>query len=569
MTPPDAPTTEALLADRYRLLERIAIGGMGEVWRAHDAVLHRVVAVKTLKPEHLADEDFRARFRAEARHAGGLSHAGIASVYDYGESDGRAFLVMELVDGEPLSTLLRREGPLSADRTLDLVAQVAAALHAAHLGGVVHRDVKPGNLLVRPDGVLKVTDFGIASAVDAVPLTQTGLVVGTAYYLSPEQAAGQSASPASDVYALGVVAYECLVGQRPFPGDSPVVVAMAHLRTPPPPLPSTVPVAVRALVLRALAKDPADRFADADELSRAAGELRDRLAHEPGTALAEDEGGLAALPVEPPDATRPPGPVELTAGMTALPVATEQQVEDDGLAPTGLLPVPSPRPGLRRPARTTPGSKAGSSRRAVRAVVALLAVLALAFGVRAGSSADPPVVVPTVAAGMTAAAAEELLRAADLSVRRRDEASKTAPVGTVLSVDPAAGTEVERGSEVELVVSDGPPPVLVTAAAILGKPAAPVLAALEQQGLAPRLAYDGSGTPVGTVSAVEPTGELAPGTVVLLHVVPTPAAVPPAPIAASAAPAPVPTAVAPSAPAVPAPAPEDRGQKKGKGKGGK
>ena len=533
MTPP--PTTEALLAGRYRLLERIAVGGMGEVWRAHDAVLHRVVAVKTLKPEHSADEDFRERFRAEARHAGRLSHAGIASVYDYGESDGRAFLVMELVDGEPLSTLLRREGPLSADRTLDLVAQVAAALHAAHTGGVVHRDVKPGNLLVRPDGVLKVTDFGIASAVDAVPLTETGLVVGTAYYLSPEQARGRSAVPASDVYSLGVVAYECLAGARPFPGDNPIAVAMAHLQTPPPPLPPAIPPAVRELVMLTLAKDPAQRFRDAAELSVEAAALRSRLGHLP----ADERGGLAAVPVEPPVAARAPGAVELTAGLPALPVARQAQ-DDAALAPTGLLPVSPDR--FRRPVRSTPGSDPRSSRRAVRAVVALLAVLAVAAGVRA--TTPEPVVVPAVVAGMPLAQADELLRAAELSVRRRDAPSPTVPLGAVLSITPGPGTEVDAGTQVELVVSDGPPPVLVEAAALVGRTADAALADLRAAGVSPRIAYDGSGTAVGTVSGVEPTGEIARGTVVLLHVVPTP---PPAP--------------------APAPVPEPRGQKKGKGKG--
>lgn len=186
---------DGLLADRYRLGPRIATGGMGEVWRAKDVVLDRDVAVKTLRAEFTDDQDLRSRFRAEARHAARLSHPGIASVYDFGESADRAWLVMELVEGEPLSAVLHREGALGPERTLDLIAQTAAALQVAHDGGVVHRDVKPGNLLLRPDGVVKVTDFGIASAVDAAPVTRTGEVVGTAYYLSPEQARGQGPPP--------------------------------------------------------------------------------------------------------------------------------------------------------------------------------------------------------------------------------------------------------------------------------------------------------------------------------------------------------------------------------------
>ena len=192
------------LGSRYRLLSRIAVGGMGEVWRAEDTVLGRAVAVKVLRSELTSDQTFLDRFRAEARHAAALAHPGIASVYDYGEvaSPGAdrpdtAFLVMELVDGEPLSALLAREQQLPADRTLDILAQTAAALGAAHAVGVIHRDVKPGNILIRPDGQVKITDFGIARAVNAAPVTATGLVMGTAYYLSPEQAAGQPVTPAS------------------------------------------------------------------------------------------------------------------------------------------------------------------------------------------------------------------------------------------------------------------------------------------------------------------------------------------------------------------------------------
>src|SRR4051812_31725747 len=225
---------------RYTLQQRIAVGGMGEVWRAQDEVLGRAVAVKVLKEEYAADPNFLSRFRNEARHAAGLSHPGIANVFDYGEVGDTAYLVMELVAGEPLSALLGREGRLDAGRTLDIVGQAALALQAAHDAGVVHRDVKPGNLLVRPDGGVKVTDFGIARATDATPLTRTGLLVGTAAYVSPEQAGGRTVTPASDIYSLGVVAYECLAGRRPFVADSPMAVAMAHLNDTPPALPGEV-----------------------------------------------------------------------------------------------------------------------------------------------------------------------------------------------------------------------------------------------------------------------------------------------------------------------------------------
>ena len=279
-----AGSVDGVLAGRYQLDERIAVGGMGEVWRGRDTLLGRTVAIKCLKPEYVGHPEFSERFRAEARHAAGLSHPGIASVYDYGEQttpEPAAWLVMELVDGEPLSALLRREGALPPGRALDIVGQAALALEAAHSVGVVHRDIKPGNLLVRPDGVVKVTDFGIARAADAVPLTRTGTVLGTAYYLSPEQASGRPVTPASDVYSLGAVAYECLAGLRPFPGDNPLAVATAHVRETPPPLPPEIPEPVRDLVFAALQKDPAQRPAHAGELGRTALALEATLSARP------------------------------------------------------------------------------------------------------------------------------------------------------------------------------------------------------------------------------------------------------------------------------------------------
>jgi hypothetical protein len=295
------PDTDVLLGDRYVLTERIAGGGMGEVWAGTDKVLGRPVAVKILRREYADDPTFLERFRAEARHAAGLSHSGIAAVYDYGEDDGSPFMVMELVPGEALSAEMAREGSIAPDRTLDIVGQAALALQAAHDGGLIHRDVKPGNLLLTPDGTVKITDFGIARATDSVPLTLTGAIMGTAYYISPEQASGQSVTPASDVYSLGVVAYECLSGRRPFDGNTPVSVALAQVREEPPALPPGIPEPVAALVMRMLAKDPADRPASAGELGREA------------LALRAAGGGAApvtqALPVADADATRRIDPV--------------------------------------------------------------------------------------------------------------------------------------------------------------------------------------------------------------------------------------------------------------------
>ncbi|MGY1753936.1 serine/threonine protein kinase [Blastococcus sp. SYSU D01042] len=267
--------TGSLLAGRYEITAPIAVGGMGEVWKARDRVLDRIVAAKVLKSEYTDDPSFLARFRNEARHTAALSHPNIASVYDYGETvddtgtKKLAFLVMEFVEGQPLVQILHDEGRLPVDWTLHVLEQSAEGLSAAHRAGVVHRDIKPGNLMVRPDGVVKLTDFGIAQARDATPLTRTGMVVGTAQYLSPEQAQGLEVNAASDVYSLGVVAYECLTGGRPFDGTSQVAIALAHINRPPPPLPAGVPPAVRLLVERALAKDPADRFPDGGAFAEA------------------------------------------------------------------------------------------------------------------------------------------------------------------------------------------------------------------------------------------------------------------------------------------------------------
>ena len=268
------PTSGLTFGGRYQLSSRVAIGGMGEVWQATDLVIGRTVAIKILKDEYLGDPGFLERFRAEARHAALVNHEGIANVFDYGEEDGSAFLVMELVPGEALSAIIERERVLATDRVLDIVAQTAMALQAAHAAGLVHRDIKPGNLLITPDGRVKITDFGIARIADQVPLTATGQVMGTVQYLSPEQASGHPASPSTDVYSLGIVAYEMLAGRRPFTGESQVAIAMAQINETPPELPSIVAEPVRNLVYSSIAKKPADRPASAAHFARAAQSLR-------------------------------------------------------------------------------------------------------------------------------------------------------------------------------------------------------------------------------------------------------------------------------------------------------
>ncbi|VXB97069.1 protein kinase domain-containing protein [Citricoccus sp. K5] len=268
------PTSGITLGGRYQLTERIAIGGMGEVWKAKDKILGRLTAVKILKEEYTGDANFLRRFRAEAQHTALLNHPGVANVFDYGEEDGSGYLVMELVPGPPLSAILDKEKVLSPDRTLNIIAQTARALSAAHAQGLVHRDVKPGNLLITPHGRVKVTDFGIARIADQVPLTATGQVMGTAQYLAPEQATGQQATGSSDIYSLGVIGYESLVGHRPFSGESQIAIALAQVNDPPPPLPDTIPEPVRALIMSMLAKEADERPANATALAEAAESLR-------------------------------------------------------------------------------------------------------------------------------------------------------------------------------------------------------------------------------------------------------------------------------------------------------
>ncbi len=268
------PTSGLTFGGRYQLSNRIAIGGMGEVWQATDLVIGRTVAIKILKDEFMGDPGFLERFRAEARHAALVNHEGIANVFDYGEEEGSAYLVMELVPGEALSTVLERERVLATDRVLDIVAQTASALHAAHAAGLVHRDIKPGNLLITPDGRVKITDFGIARIADQVPLTATGQVMGTVQYLSPEQASGHPASPTTDIYSLGIVAYEALAGRRPFTGESQVAIAMAQINETAPDLPVAISEPVRNLVYACIAKNPSDRPTSAAHLARAAQALR-------------------------------------------------------------------------------------------------------------------------------------------------------------------------------------------------------------------------------------------------------------------------------------------------------
>lgn len=472
------------LAGRYTLLDQVAAGGMGEVWRARDEVLGRIVAVKVLRQQFADDDAVVHRFREEARHTASLSAPGIANVFDYGESDGIAYLVMEFVDGEPLSALLRREGALSPARALGIVGEAALALHSAHAAGVIHRDIKPGNILIRPDGSVKVTDFGIARALDSAPLTQTGVVLGTAHYMSPEQASGEPASAASDVYSLGVVAYECLTGTRPFHADSAVGIAMAHIQQPVPQLPREFPEPIRDMVAHALAKDPDRRFADAAGFGRRC------------LLLAKRYDALA--------------PVVATA-----PLATGE---------TARLSTPT-----RRLDRAQP------SQRRVRGWLILICaavVVAGFFGLRACAAAAQ-VRVPRVV-GLAKTAAVSTLSRLHLDVSVGSARSASVPAGRVISQSLAPGTLTSQGTRVTLTVSAGPPLVDVNPAAYIGRPYQQVSSALLGLGLGVKEIIQndvgpGPAPPPDTVLQVTPTGSVPLGTTVTVTVAASPSPAPPGP----------------------------------------
>jgi serine/threonine-protein kinase len=344
-------TSDVVLSGRYRLDDRVATGGMGDVWRATDLVLGRPVAVKVLLPALVSDPDFIARFRSEARIMASLRHPGVVQVFDCGEDElpdgSRAdYLVMEFVAGEPLSRRIEAAGQLGVGETMSIVAQVAQALQGAHARGIVHRDVKPSNLLVQDDGTVVLVDFGVARSTNVTSITSTNAVPGTALYMAPEQAAGRPVSGATDVYALGAVAYCCLTGNPPFTGDNPLQVAVRHLDDEPPELPEDIPQPVRDLVARALAKDPADRFPTAAAMAEAA-------------RAAGSESPTAMVPV-------------MLRGATG-----SSHTRDDLAAAPGALVAPARRPGRR-------GTLVG----ALAAVVVALTALGAALG--AAKNADAP-----------------------------------------------------------------------------------------------------------------------------------------------------------------------------------
>ncbi len=425
-----------LLGDRYELQSVLASGGMGRVWRARDTVLQRPVAVKILRSEFTGDAAFIGRFRAEAQHTAVLTHPNIAALYDYGEidQDGEhlAYLVMELVEGESLATLLARERRLDVPQTLGILRATAAGLAAAHAAGVVHRDVKPGNVLLGPAGVVKITDFGIAWSASSVPLTQTGQVIGTAQYLSPEQATGGKAGPASDVYALGAVAYECLAGRRVFDGENSVQIAVKQIREHPDPLPAELPANVRGLVERALSKDPAGRFPDGAALLAA---VDDVLSGRPPVPPSRTRTAVMPVPIE----VATPAPAEAASGAR---VAGRMLV--GALAVLALVAVAFL---LVRPSGDTPADAGGTEETTAPTTVAAVELAATDFVGRPVQDVQAELVARGLQASLVPAETADVPAGEVLSVDPVGSLTPGAAVTVAYAVPPVAVPEQGGGNE--------------------------------------------------------------------------------------------------------------------------
>jgi len=469
---------------------------MAEVYRAHDRLLDRPVALKVLFPELSVDRSFVERFKREAQAAANLSHPNIVPVFDWGEDEGTYFIVMEFVDGRALSAILRTAGPLHPDRAAEIGADVAGALAYAHRHHVVHRDVKPGNILITDEGTVKVTDFGIARAVNTEEsLTQTGAVMGTATYFSPEQAEGVGVDHRTDIYSLGVVLFEMVTGRPPFLGESPVAVASKHVREDPPAphtLNPSVPPDLEAIIAKCMAKSPEFRYATGDDLR--VDLLRFR------------EGRAVSAGPPPAQTTQVVGAAAAADATQALPSSTAEPEEEEPKSHTGLYVT------------------------LLLILLAALGVVVFFLGKSLGwwDTSSGGFSLPDVS-GQTVSQATSKLESEGLVVSTQKDAASSAPANQVVGTRPPAGTQVHRGETVVLLTggtstTSNPVSNLVTVPDEIDSSVIDAQTSLTAQGLKPNVVFSDNCTQVNVVCDQNPTGgtKVSPNTSVTLYTAPTP-----------------------------------------------
>ncbi len=543
-----------LINRRYRIERQIGEGAAAEVYVAHDSVLNRKVALKSLRPQFAADPSFRARFEREAQAAARFNHPNIIAIFDVGEDRGLPYIVMEYVDGETLRTIIDQEAPIHADDVAILVEQVAAALDYSHQRGLVHRDIKPQNILVDQQGLAKVVDFGIAKGLSDEALTDAAESVGTVQYISPEQASGLMATPQSDIYSLAVVAFEMLTGELPFDSETAIGIAMRHVNDPAPDpseVEPNIPDEVADIILRALAKDPTQRFPTAGEFARVLTAWRSYTPEDWKAARVRASTGSFPRQAVAPQAPAPPPPA-YTAPPQTQPAPRAFQAPAPSISETQpiqepveryVLPEPVFDERVERPRKPGLGSWLTSA--VVLAVVALLLWFGLGLGDRltggstndptataqagGGSSATEAAKTPTVASavsvpnvvGMPEADAAAALGAKGLNAKVVDSAvqSDTVAKGAVVKQDPTNGKSTKSGATVSLTLSSGPAPIDLGALNLVGMTADNAETLLKTKGLQVDRIDQGSKTiAVGAVIAASPADQAQPGDKVTLAV---------------------------------------------------